>query len=136
MNHNKHIFTTQEFLAIPVYDEARLAKVGEDFLLKGHLSAQQDWLQFLLKEHGEANLALEIETAQQKNPKVDSRIKVKFWRKYKDGNVGEFGGTIALKKDESIVLKDDKLVLNFGDDDLSFSANGTEPVEAPPLEIV
>jgi hypothetical protein len=129
MNFNKHKFTVEEFMTLPVYEEARLANTGEVFLLKGRFSFQKDYLKQVIDENGgEANLASVVET-RQKNSRSDQQIKVKFWKKHKDGNFGEFGGVIVLQKSEGILVKDDKLILKFGDENLAFNAAPTSPID-------
>jgi len=118
MNFNKHTFTVKEFMALPVYELAKEAPIGENFLLKGRQSKQQEYLEFLIKEHTEEGIVKNIEQQKRAYPKTDHRLKVVFWRKWKDGNIGEFGGTIAFDA-PGLSLKDDKLVINMGDDNLT-----------------
>ena len=120
MNFNKKVFTVKEFLSLPVYDEARKANSGEDFLLKGKQSMQQEYLTLILDNETEANVAKNILEAQRKNPRIDQRMKVQYYHKYKDGNVFDRGGTILFMADEKLVVKDDKVLINFGDDSLKF----------------
>lgn len=134
MNYNKHKFTVKEFLALPVYDEARTADIGEVFLLAGKFSAQQGYLNQLIAEHTEAGLIKQIADETAKNPRQDHRIKVNFWKILKDGHVGEFGGTIEFLE-EGVTLKGDKVVLNFGDDMLKISDEAMGIKSEPTLPI-
>jgi hypothetical protein len=122
MNYDKYTFTVAEFNALPVYTEARLANTGEVFLLEGRMSKQKEFLTMLVLEHTEDGIIKQIAKETKANPRVDHRIKVTVWRKHKDGNVGEFGGNIKfIPAPEPLEIKDDKLILNFGNDDLTFT---------------
>lgn len=124
------MFTVKEFLALPVYEEAREAQVGENFLLKGKMSRQQESLNIFLEEHGGEKNVFNMIEDQKKRSKTDQNVKVKFWRKYKDGNIGEYGAIIKFLSDEKLILKDDKLIINLGgDNDLKFEASGTNPID-------
>ena len=113
MNYNKHSFTSEQFLTLPVYESAWGAPVGVPFLINGQLSAQQDALKFILNEETEDKLAKRIEDETKATGK-DHSIKVKFWQKYKDGNVSERGARLKLIS-QGLNLVDDTLVIKTGE---------------------
>jgi hypothetical protein len=133
MNYNKHTFKVDEFMAFPICESGNEAPFGVPFLLKGRMSNQKNYLSWLIKEHTEEGLRKEIEKQTQENPKKDHRIKVNFWRKHKDGNVSEYGGTIEFVA-PGITLKDDKVILNFGED-LKFEKTEYIPTEEVGTEL-
>jgi len=119
MNFSKHGFTIDEFNALPVFEYVRDAPVGGPFLLQGRMSAQQDYLKELLVDPGLDKLKEEMaQRARNAGKNIDTRLKVQFWSKWKDGNVKECGGHIYFP--EKLELKGDKVVLNFGDDSVKF----------------
>jgi len=117
MNYNKYTFTVEEFNKLPVYEEAKMAAPNEVFLLEGKMSKQKQFLTMLVLEHTEDGIIKQIEKESKASPKTDHRIKVNVWKKFKDDNVGEYGGTIKFTPTPvPMEIKDDKLILNFGDD--------------------
>lgn len=114
MNFNKYSFTVEEFLALPVYEEARLAPVETPFLLKGGMSFQQNYIQHLLVDPGKAGVIKYLQ--EQKKLGKNDYLKVQFWRKYKDHYVQNCGGNVRFDSDEKIAIKHDKIVFNLGDD--------------------
>lgn len=135
MNYNKYTFTVEEFNALPVYTEASAANTGEVFLLEGKMSKQKEFLTMLVLEHTEDGIIKQIERETKANKKVDHRIKVNVWKKFKDGNVGEYGGTIKfIPIPVPMEVKDDKLILNFGDDNLAFKYDDGRTIDEPILD--
>ena len=112
MNFNKHKFTVKEFLDLPVYESAVGVPVNTIFLYEGRQSYQQKYLKFILEQEKEEVVAKKLKEEAQTTRK-DTRIKVKFWRKLKDGNVSEEGATITLLE-QGLNLVDDTLVINTG----------------------
>lgn len=112
MNFNKTKFTLAEFAALPVFESARGAPIGVPFLLEGRMSKQQEYLQDLLDEHTEEGLFKKLDEEAKKTRK-DTRLKVQYWTKYKDGNVQDRGATIFLAA-KGLNLKDDTLIINTG----------------------
>ena len=108
MNFNKHTFTKEQFLALPVFETVREAPVGEPFLLKGIQSHQQEYLMDLIEKHGDKLPAI-VEQGPEKS------LKVVFWSKYKDGNVRDNGGKIIFPKAE-VKQTGDRLVITTGED--------------------
>jgi hypothetical protein len=136
MNYNKYIFTVEEFNALPVYTDASAANTGEVFLLVGKMAKQKVFLSSLVLEHTEDGIIKQIERETKANKKVDHRIKVTVWKKFKDGNVGEYGGTIKFTPTTvPLEVKDDKLILNFGDDNLAFKYDDGRIIDEPVVGI-
>lgn len=106
MNYIKRQFTKEEFLNLPIYPVVREVSTNIDFLLgsvaemkddhwetTGSMARQKDNLLRVLEEVTKANTH---------ELKMDDRtyngiIKVRYWRKLKDGNVSERGGHITMK---------------------------------------
>jgi hypothetical protein len=107
MNYNKS-FTKEEFLQLPIYPHARGVPANTDFLLgeevemerngqsgkftAGKMAGQKDALLSVLEEVTKAN----VDALKQDPAFYSNVIKVKYWRKWKDGNVSERGGHITM----------------------------------------
>jgi hypothetical protein len=115
MNFNKHKFTKEEFLDLPVFETARLAPKEQPFLLQGRMSNQKEYLMDLISKHGdELGDLLEKQGKQQ--------LRVTFWRRYKDGNVQDCGGHITFPK-IGLNLDGEKLVINTGGSESSITVD-------------
>jgi hypothetical protein len=118
LNFSKHSFTLDEFFTIPVYEEARLAPVETPFLLKGRMSAQQDYVRELVTEFGEEGIRKQLKEVatlnKNKNNYLKINLKITFWWRYKDGHVQDRGGHIKFI--EKLEVVGDKVVINIGDD--------------------
>lgn len=106
MNYNKR-FEKEEFLALPIYPHARGVPANTDFLLgeevemerngevgkftAGKMAGQKDALLTILEQ-------VTANTAKFKDNKeiYNNIIKVKYWRKVRDGYVQERGGHITM----------------------------------------
>ncbi len=108
MNFNKHTFTKEQFLALPVFETVHEAPVNTPFLLKGNQSQQQEHLMDLIEKHGEKLPDL-VTQGKEKD------LTVMFWSKYMDGNVRDCGGKIHFPRAE-IKQTGDKLVITTGED--------------------
>lgn len=102
MNYIKRLFLKEEFLDLPVYPVARDVPANTDFLLgtfdgtenAGSMARQKDNLLQVLEEVSKANThELKLDTRT-----YEGIIKVRYWRKLKDGNVSERGGHITMKE--------------------------------------
>jgi len=108
MNYTKKSFTVEQFLALPVYETAREAPARAEFLLAGRMATQKKYLNSLIEKHGFDGIKEQLKSAK------NNYLKVSFWVKYSDGNVGERGANISFAE-ASMTKKDDKLIINTGD---------------------
>jgi len=93
MNFSKHIFTKEEFLALPVYEtKAEAPKDKSPFLFgKAQVAQKEQLLEFI--EKVSKNNAEERKTIS----KMGS-LKVLFTIRHKDGNISDVGGEILMKE--------------------------------------
>lgn len=101
MNFNDRKFTKEEFLALPIFPhnskditpntEFLLGEVFEqENVVMGKMALQQEALLTILEKVTAANTE-ELEQIDR-----DTQIKVRYWRKQKDGNISERGGYILM----------------------------------------
>ena len=139
MNYNKHVFTKEEFLALPEYELAKEAPVGVPFLLNSKIEeTDAEGNTYFVKStyvfQKEVLMSAIEQIQKSKIDELDSikhqKLKVLFWKKHKDGRIGEFGGHIPM----STIIDDthrplaSNTVIDLGDlgvpktDELTFTA--------------
>jgi len=126
MNYNKRLFSKEEFLQLPIYPVARNVPANTDFLLgeeveverEGHsgkeiigsMARQKENLLHVLEEVTKAN-TVELKTDPRQ---YEAIIKVRYWRKLKDGNVSERGGHITMKSIIDTIITQKSSQLDLG----------------------
>jgi hypothetical protein len=110
MNYNKRQFTKEEFLQLPIYPVARNVPANTDFLLGEEVEVERDGQSgkeitgsMARQKENLLRVLEEVTKANTHELKLDERtyngtVKVRYWRKLKDGNVSERGGHITMKE--------------------------------------